>query len=50
MSYTSFGEFMRILRIKHHEVMGIPLNFLMLSHRFYPLSKTEEKRACSVVR
>ncbi len=22
MSYTSFGEFMRILRIKHHEVMG----------------------------
>lgn len=22
MSYTSFGEFLRILRIKHHEVMG----------------------------
>lgn len=22
MSYTSFGEFMRILRIKNHEVMG----------------------------
>lgn len=22
MAYTSFGEFMRILRIKHHEVMG----------------------------
>lgn len=22
MSYTKFGEFMRILRIKHHEVMG----------------------------
>ena len=22
MSYTSFGEFVRILRIKHHEVMG----------------------------
>ena len=22
MSYTSFGEFVRVLRIKHHEVMG----------------------------
>ncbi|MDO4459311.1 MAG: XRE family transcriptional regulator [Clostridia bacterium] len=22
MSYTSFGEYVRILRIKHHEVMG----------------------------
>jgi HTH-type transcriptional regulator, competence development regulator len=22
MSYTKFGEFVRILRIKHHEVMG----------------------------
>lgn len=22
MGYTSFGEFVRILRIKHHEVMG----------------------------
>lgn len=22
MAYTSFGEFVRILRIKHHEVMG----------------------------
>ena len=22
MTYTSFGEFIRILRIKHHEVMG----------------------------
>ena len=22
MSYTKFGEFMRILRIKNHEVMG----------------------------
>lgn len=22
MSYTKFGEFMRILRVKHHEVMG----------------------------
>lgn len=22
MAYTSFGEFLRILRIKHHEVMG----------------------------
>ena len=22
MSYTSFGEFVRVLRVKHHEVMG----------------------------
>mgnify|MGYP006880063176 CR=1 FL=1 len=22
MAYTKFGEFVRILRIKHHEVMG----------------------------
>ena len=22
MSYTKFGEFMRIQRVKHHEVMG----------------------------
>lgn len=22
MSYTSFGEFVRILRVRHHEVMG----------------------------
>lgn len=22
MAYTSFGEFVRILRVKHHEVMG----------------------------
>ncbi len=22
MSYTKFGEFMRVLRVKHHEVMG----------------------------
>ncbi len=22
MAYTKFGEFMRILRVKHHEVMG----------------------------
>lgn len=22
MSYTSFGEFMRVLRVKNHEVMG----------------------------
>lgn len=22
MAYTKFGEFMRILRVQHHEVMG----------------------------
>lgn len=28
MSYTSFGEFVRIQRIKHHEVMADMANFL----------------------
>lgn len=28
MAYTRFGEFVRILRIKHHEVMGDMAKFL----------------------
>lgn len=34
MAYTSFGEFMRILRVKHHEVMGDMANVLGVSLPF----------------
>lgn len=34
MGYTKFGEFVRILRIKHHEVMGDMAEFLGTSMPF----------------
>jgi len=34
MAYTSFGEFMRILRVKRHEVMGDTAKFLNTSLPF----------------
>ncbi|MCD7828459.1 MAG: helix-turn-helix domain-containing protein [Clostridiales bacterium] len=34
MSYTKFGEFMRILRVQHHEVMGDAAKFLGVSTPF----------------
>lgn len=34
MAYTSFGEFVRILRVKHHEVMGDMANRLGASLPF----------------
>lgn len=34
MTYTKFGEFMRILRIKHHEVMGDAAKMLGVSTPF----------------
>ncbi len=34
MAYTKFGEFMRILRVKHHEVMGDVAKFLRVSAPF----------------
>lgn len=34
MAYTKFGEFMRILRIKHHEVMGDVAKLLGVSTPF----------------
>lgn len=34
MSYTKFGEFMRILRVKHHEVMGDVAKLLGVSTPF----------------
>ena len=34
MAYTKFGEFMRILRVKHHEVMGDVAKLLGVSTPF----------------
>ena len=34
MAYTKFGEFMRVQRIKHHEVMGNTANLLKVSLPF----------------
>ncbi len=34
MAYTSFGEYMRILRIKHHQVMGDVAKILNTSTPF----------------
>ena len=34
MSYSKFGEYVRILRIKHHEVMGDMAEFLGVSTPF----------------
>ncbi len=34
MAYTKFGEFMRILRVKHHEVMGDMAKLLGVSTPF----------------
>lgn len=42
MSYTKFGEFMRILRVQHHEVMGDIAKLLGVSTPF--LSAVENGR------
>lgn len=42
MGYTSFGEFVRILRIKNHEVMGDMAEYLGVSVAF--LSAVENGR------
>ncbi|MGN0698954.1 MAG: helix-turn-helix domain-containing protein [Ruminiclostridium sp.] len=34
MAYTKFGEFMRLLRVKHHEVMGDVAKLLGVSTPF----------------
>ena len=34
MAYTRFGEFMRVLRVKHHEVMGDVAKLLGVSTPF----------------
>lgn len=42
MSYTKFGEFLRVLRVKHHEVMGDTAKLLGVSTPF--LSAVENGR------
>ena len=43
MSYTSFGEFVRILRIKHHEVMGDMAKVLDIKTPFLSAVETGKK-------
>ena len=43
MSYTSFGEFVRILRIKHHEVMGDMAKALDVKTPFLSAVETGKK-------
>lgn len=42
MTYTKFGEFMRVLRVRHHEVMGDVAKLLGVSTPF--LSAVENGR------
>ena len=43
MFYTSFGEFVRILRIKHHEVMGDMAKVLDVKTPFLSAVETGKK-------
>lgn len=43
MTYTSFGEFVRILRIKHHEVMGDMAKMLEVKIPFLSAVEMVEK-------
>jgi len=43
MAYTAFGEFVRILRIKHHEVMGDMAQVLGTSTAFLSAVETGKK-------
>ena len=43
MGYTSFGELMRILRIKHHEVMGDVAKMLSVTTPFLSAVETGKK-------
>lgn len=43
MSYTSFGEYVRILRIKHHEVMGDMAKILNVKVPFLSAVETGKK-------
>ncbi|MFC2658665.1 MAG: helix-turn-helix domain-containing protein [Segatella sp.] len=47
MAYTSFGEFMRILRIKHHEVMGDMAKVLGVSLPFLSAVENGKKNVPS---
>lgn len=43
MAYTKFGEFMRILRVKNHEVMGDAAKLLGVSLPFLSAVETGKK-------
>lgn len=43
MGYTKFGEFMRVLRIKHHEVMGDTAKLLGLKLPFISTVETGKR-------
>lgn len=43
MGYTKFGEFVRILRIKHHEIMGDMARMLGTSLPFLSAVETGKK-------
>lgn len=43
MSYTSFGEYVRILRIQHHEIMGDMARLLGVSSAFLSAVETGKK-------
>lgn len=47
MSYTKFGEFVRILRIKHHEVMGDMAQMLNTSLPFLSAVENGKKNVPS---
>ena len=47
MTYTKFGEFMRVLRVRHHEVMGDVAKLLGVSTPF--LSAVENGRKTTVL-
>lgn len=44
MSYTRFGEFVRILRIKHHELMGDMARLLKVSTPFLSAVENGKKK------
>ena len=43
MTYTKFGEFMRVLRVQHHEVMGDIAKLLGVSTPFLSSVETGKK-------
>lgn len=47
MSYTKFGEFMRILRVQHHEVMGDVAKLLGVSTPFLSAVENGKKNVPS---
>ena len=43
MAYTKFGEYMRVLRVQHHEVMGDIAKLLGVSTPFLSAVETGKK-------